>query len=192
MRAAASLRTKGCPKTAMSEWYMPIYHSTMPGEATDVLTSAFLAYSAAYVALVFGLRATLAPSRRSFWALAMLSLACLTIFVNAIVPCEPGCGNTTVLGVIHNVVSFPFFLGTLIAMLLLIEPFQRDIRWRAISRTTAAITVASVVGMLALFIVRGTQLPLTGIVQRLDVIGIVAWFLITVNHMRGISSSELD
>ena len=149
-----------------------------------ILTASFFAFSIGYVALSFGLGTTVAPSRGLTAARALLLLAAAAMFANGIIPCDAACGNTTLQGTLHSVLSFPFFLGTIAAMFLLIGPFGNDARWRPIRRTVIAIAVYALVTTLMLFAWRAAGIASWGLVQRLIVIGIVAFYAISTNQLR--------
>jgi hypothetical protein len=151
-----------------------------------LLTGAFVAWSIGYVSLAIALRAAVAPARGLSAAIVLLFVAAGAMFVNSIIPCDPGCGNTTALGTLHSVLSFPFFLGTIAAMLLLLVPFRNDPSWRPIYRISLVLCVYAVVTTVALFAVRASGLPFFGLAQRLIVIGLVGWYLITVRQLRKI------
>lgn len=148
----------------------------------------FIAWGAGYVALAFGLRAKLLPSRRSVAASVVLAIAGLSMFLNGIIPCDPGCGNTTPLGILHSVLSFPFFIGSLIAILLLLAPFESDQRWRPVHRAAVVIAAFTVVAFVVFFAQRAAQVPLTGVTQRLVVTSLLVWFLFVVNHLRTVAA----
>jgi hypothetical protein len=136
-----------------------------------------------FVALAFGLR-EVQRSRGLAAARTILVIGAAAMAVNAIIPCDASCANTTLQGTLHSVISFPFFLGTIAAMLLLLVPFRNDPNWRAVYRISAALGIYAVVMTIALFAVRASGLPLFGLAQRLIVIGLVGWYLVTVGQLR--------
>ena len=151
-----------------------------------VLTVSFFAWSVGYLALSVGLGKTVAPARGSTAARMLLFVAASAMFANGIIPCDPGCSNTTFLGALHSVLSFPFFLGTIAAMLLLIGPFGADPRWRTMRRITIALAVYATITMLMLFAWRASGIASWGLVQRLNVLGLVTWYLLTADHLRSV------
>jgi len=153
-----------------------------------LLSTAFLAWGVGYMALAQGLRARLTSSPRSVAASVVLAIAGLSMFLNGIIPCDPGCGNTTPLGIVHSVLSFPFFFGSLVAILLLLAPFEGDPRWRPVHRAASVIAACTVVAFVVFFAQRAAQLPLTGVTQRLVTMSLLVWFLFVVNHLRTIAT----
>jgi cytochrome c oxidase assembly factor CtaG len=107
---------------------------------------------------------------------------------NAIIPCDAGCGNTTLQGTLHSILSFPFFLGSIAVMYLLIGPFANDQRWRPLRRAVLVIAVYASVTMLALFAWRAAGIASWGMVQRLNVIGLLAFYALVANQLRSLSA----
>jgi hypothetical protein len=71
---------------------------------------AFMAWGIGWFALAIGLDQQLIRSRRAMVAQVLSGIGAAAI-INAIIPCDPGCANTTTMGMLHSVLAFPFFFG---------------------------------------------------------------------------------
>jgi hypothetical protein len=149
--------------------------------------SAFLVWSIGWLALAIGLYWEMMPSPSAVFSQVLFGIAAIAIFVNGIIPCDAGCTKTTTAGVIHSVLAFPFFFGTLGGILLLGGPFKQDSKWQSIQTVASAISAFLVVATTAFFVIRATNLPFFGFGQRVCLAFILLWYLLTANRLRSIA-----
>jgi len=151
---------------------------------------AFIAWGIGWFALAVGLHEVI-RSGRAVFAQVLFGIGALAISVNAIIPCDPGCANTTAAGMLHSVLAFPFFFGVLGGILLLDKPFKQDPRWQSFQPMSFIVSVVLVVAVIAFFVIRATNLPFSGIGQRVDLAVIMLWFLLTANQLRSLETHSI-
>jgi hypothetical protein len=116
-------------------------------------------------------------------ARALLFAAASAMFANGIIPCDPAAPTRPSAERCTPCCRSRSSSGR---SLLLIGPFGADPRWRTIRRITIALAVYATITMLILFAWHASGIASWGLVQRLNLLGLVTWYLLTANHLRSV------
>lgn len=99
---------------------------------------------------------------------------------NALFPCDLGCGGTTTIGLLHNVLGVSGFVLAIAGMLVLARRWSSDARWRRHARFSRLAAVVAMVGLAVFIVMRATDSEsYDGVAQRVFVTALLAWVFVT-------------
>ncbi len=149
-----------------------------------VMTTAFFSMSLASFALVVGLSQALPPPARSRAGLVLLGFWAVGVLIAMIFPIDLNGAPQTLSGTIHQKNGTIAFLCATVGTLLISSRLKNDEKWRALHRPGMRLSLV----MLAAFIGTGlsfaTESGFGGLAQRIDLIALVTWMLLTAVHLR--------
>jgi hypothetical protein len=146
--------------------------------------SAFVALGLSLLALPAGLWRRLRSTLVSRLGLCLIALGGVASFVAAAFPTDlRNAAVATVSGQVHETTASAGYACLITAMLLLSLHFRGDLRWRPIHLPASGLTLAGMAALLSLAAVG--QSDITGLVQRLMVVPLLTWVMLTgVQAMR--------
>ncbi len=146
--------------------------------------SAFVALGLSLLALPAGLWRRLRMTLVSRLGLCLIAFGGVASFVAAAFPTDlRNAAVATVSGQIHETTASAGYACLITAMLLLSLHFRGDLRWRPIHLPASGLTLAGIAALLSLAAVGNSDI--TGLVQRLMVVPLLAWVMLTgVQAMR--------
>lgn len=146
--------------------------------------SAFVALGLSLLALPAGLWRRLRMTLVSRLGLCLIAFGGVASFVAAAFPTDlRNAAVATVSGQIHETTASAGYACLITAMLLLSLHFRGDLRWRPIHLPASGLTLAGIAALLSLAAVGNSDI--TGLVQRLMVVPLLTWVMLTgVQAMR--------
>jgi hypothetical protein len=154
-----------------------------------LLTIASIGNGVAALALMAGLYLGIAPHARSYVGLFFLGLYGVSELLAGVFPIDVG-AETTMNGIVHNIVGNLSFFGFPIAVILLSLGMGKDERWR--SMRLPALALASVVVLTVILTIVGFNLGIGfGVTQRLANVAVLLWMLLVALRLRSIAQNAL-
>jgi hypothetical protein len=140
--------------------------------------SAFIALGLSLLALPAGLWQRLRSTLVSRLGLCLIALGGVASFVAAAFPTDlRNAAVATVSGEIHATIAGAGYACLITAMLLLSLHFRGDLRWRPIHLPASVLTLAGIAALLSMAAVG--QSDIVGLVQRLMVVPLLSWVMLT-------------
>jgi hypothetical protein len=156
-----------------------------------LMTSAFLSMGLASFALVAGLYQGVSSSARSRIGLGLLGAWAVGVLIAMTFPIDLPGAPRTISGTIHRTNGPLAFLCVTAGTILVSRRFKHDAKWRSCYRP--ALTLSAV--MLAAFVGGGLSIAaetgLAGLAQRIDLVALVAWMLMTAAHLRSVALASV-
>jgi hypothetical protein len=140
--------------------------------------SAFIALGLSLLALPAGLWQRLRSTLVSRLGLCLIALGGVASFVAAAFPTDlRNAAVATVSGEIHATIAGAGYACLITAMLLLSLHFRGDLRWRPIHLPASVLTLAGIAALLSMAAVG--QSDIVGLVQRLMIVPLLSWVMLT-------------
>jgi len=140
--------------------------------------SAFIALGLSLLALPAGLWQRLRSTLVSRAGLCLIALGGIASFVAAAFPTDlRNAAVATVSGQIHATIAGAGYACLITAMLLLSLHFRGDLRWRPISLPAFVLTLAGIAALLSM--AAAGHSDIAGLVQRLMVVPLLSWVMLT-------------
>lgn len=153
-----------------------------------LMISAFFALALSMFALALGLYWTVTSSNWSQIGLTLLGIAGTGVVMAGIFPTDRIDAPITMIGIIHDQVSYIAFVCFVASVLCLSKHFKKDERWQSFHYTASALALADLVSFLFFYRIDVTELPIGGIAQRIFILQILLWLLFTAFHLRSLVS----
>jgi hypothetical protein len=138
-------------------------------------------------ALVIGLVQSLSPSVQSRVGLTLLGLWGARALIAMSFPIDRDGAPQTLAGTIHGINGQLTFLSATIGVFLLSWRFKQDDRWRPFHRTALILSLFLLAGFIGGFLSRALQLEIAGLMQRITLVVLVMWMLLTAAHLRAVA-----
>jgi hypothetical membrane protein len=148
-------------------------------------TSAFVVLGLSLLALQHALHRRLHQTILARIALVLLGLCGIFSFLAAAFPTDLKGAVVTVAGTIHEVVAGVGYAGLIIAMILLSLHFRHDPHWRSFFRPSSSLAVLGV--GTSIFMGATSNTDLSGLSQRLMVVPLLVWVVLTALHVRSLA-----
>jgi hypothetical protein len=148
-----------------------------------LMTSAFVALSAATWSIVIGLWRDLPQSGIHRTGLVFLGVFGTALLIAAAFPIDPEGAAQTAAGTVHRIDGPIAFLSLTIGTNLVSRGFKDGLKWQPIHRVTFFLALL----MIPLFVAGGVMAARgagVGIAQRLLVVAFGAWFLFVATRLR--------
>jgi hypothetical protein len=150
--------------------------------------SAFVALGLSLLALPAGLWRRLRATLVSRLGLCLIALGGVSSFVAAAFPTDlRDAAVATVSGQIHATIASAGYACLVTAMLLLSLHFRGDLHWRPIHLPASVLTLAGIAALVSLAAVGNSDIA--GLVQRLMVMPLLTWIMLTGVHAMRISAA---
>lgn len=154
-----------------------------------LLTAASIGSGLAALALMVGLYLGIAPPARSYVGLFSLGLYGVSVLLAGVFPIDLG-AETTMNGIIHNIVGNLSFFSFPIAVILLSLGMGKDERWR--SMRLPALALSGVVVLTVVLTMVGFNLGIGfGVTQRLANVAVLLWMVVVALRLRSIAHNAL-
>jgi hypothetical membrane protein len=147
-------------------------------------TSAFVVLGLSLLALQHALYRRLNHSVLTRVALILIGLCGVFSFLAAAFPTDLKGAVVTVGGTIHDLVASFGYAGLVIAMILLSLHFRRDPYWRSFFRPSSSLAVLGVAT--TIFMGATSNTDLSGLSQRVMVVPLLVWVVLTSLHVRSL------
>jgi hypothetical protein len=150
--------------------------------------SAFVALGLSLLALPAGLWRRLRSTLVSRAGLCLIAFGGVSSFVAAAFPTDlRDAAVATVNGQIHATIASAGYACLITAMLLLSLHFRGDLRWRPIHLPASVLTLAGIAALVSLAAVGNSDIA--GLVQRLMVVPLLSWVMLTGVHAMRVSAA---
>jgi hypothetical membrane protein len=150
--------------------------------------SAFVALGLSLLALPAGLWRRLRATVLSRLGLCLIALGGVASFVAAAFPTDlRNAAVATVSGQIHATTAGAGYACLITAMLLLSLHFRGDLRWRPIHLPSSGLTLLGIAALLSLALAGDSSVA--GLLQRLMVVPLLTWVILTGIHAMRISAA---
>ena len=173
---------------ALRPMYNPVQRTISElavGHFGGLQVSAFVVLGVSLLALPAGLWQRVRASVLSRAGIALIATAGVASFVAAAFPTDLAGGAVTVAGEVHGITAGVGYGCLVTAMLLLSLHFRRDRAWRSFGLLSAILTATGVAALLVMA-VEGNG-DLAGLVQRLMVVPLLSWVMLTGMRATGLS-----
>jgi len=147
-------------------------------------TSAFVVLGLSLLALQHGLARSVRRSALSQVAFVLIALCGVAAFLAAAFPTNLKGAVVTVAGQIHESAADFGYAGLIVAIILLTVHFRRDERWRA--HFGASFSLAVLGAGSSIFMGATSGSDLSGLSQRLMVVPLLLWVVLTALRMRSL------
>jgi hypothetical membrane protein len=148
-------------------------------------TSAFVVLGLSLLALQHALYRRLHHTVLTRIALVLLGLCGVFSFLAAAFPTDLKGAVVTAAGTTHELVASVGYAGLIIAMILLSLHFRRDPHWRPFFRPSSSLAVLGVAT--SIFMGATSNTDLGGLSQRLMVVPLLVWVVLTSLHVRSLA-----
>ena len=180
---------------ALRPMYDPIQRTISElavGRDSFLQISAFVALGLSLLALPAGLWQRLRSTVVSRLGLCLIAVGGVASFVAAAFPTDlRNAAVATLSGQIHATTASTGYACLITAMLLLSLHFRGDLRWRPIHMPASALTLVGIAAAISLCVVGDSDV--TGLVQRLMVVPLLAWVMLTgIQAMRVSAASHRE
>ena len=155
------------------------------GHLGGIQVSAFVVLGVSLLALAAGLWQQVRRSVLSRAGIALIATAGVASFVAAAFPTDLQGGAVTVGGEVHAITAAVGYGCLVTAMALLSLHFRRDRAWRSFGLLSALLTAAGVAALLAMAVEGNSDVA--GLVQRLMVVPLLSWVMLTGMRATGLS-----
>jgi hypothetical protein len=152
-----------------------------------LMTSAFFSMSLASWALIIGLYQCISQPARSQMGLGLLGLWGVGVLIAMLFPIDPEGNPQTIAGTIHRINGPLIFLCVTVGTILLSRRFKQDENWRLIYRPALRLSLVMLAAFLLTFLSFAAQLGFTGLMQRIHLVALVTWMLLTATRLRSIA-----
>lgn len=155
-----------------------------------VMTSAYIVFSLALLALALGLARSLSISGSATAGIALLGLAAAGTATAALFPVDVGAPRPiTTEGWVHRIAAIVAFASMTTGPLLLARPFRRDPGWTDLAWLGAVAGAVGLVGLVAiqLFLL---ERGLAGAAQRVVLALVITWMLTSAGRLISNGSTE--
>jgi hypothetical protein len=153
-----------------------------------LMSTAFFSMSVATFALVIGLARGLSHAARSRVGLGLLSLWGIGVLIAMIFPIDAEGASPTLAGTIHGINGPIAFLCMTAGVFLVSRRFKWDHHWRPLYRTALMLALLLLGGLVATPLSLAMQSGLAGLAQRVSLVALVTWMLLTAVRLRAVSS----
>ena len=153
------------------------------GPYSIVMRLAFFCLSAGSLALVIALYTGISGSARSYAALILILMWSICVFIAGIFPTDLIGSAETSSGSIHDKASLIGFVSIMLASFFLLR-FRRDERWRKHYRSSLLLSVIIMLAFLAFMVSIIMQFTFIGLVQRLFIMLVLSWLVITARRIQ--------
>jgi len=153
------------------------------GPYNFVMRLAFFCLSAGSLALVVALYTGILGSARSYAALILILMWGICVFIAGIFPTDLVGSAETSSGSIHDKASLIGFVSIVLASFFLLR-FRRDERWRKYYRSSLLLSVIIMLAFLAFMASIIMQSTMIGLVQRLFIMLVLSWLVITARRIQ--------
>jgi hypothetical membrane protein len=151
-------------------------------------TSAFIVLGLSLLALQHALARRLRRTALAHVALVLMALCGVAAFVAAAFPTNLKGAVVTVTGEIHESVAAFGYAGLIVAIILLSLHFRGDARWRSFFAPSSSLGAMGAVASIAMGATSNGDL--SGLTQRIMVVPLLLWVLLTALHVRGLPAGE--
>lgn len=160
------------------------------GPYSFLMTSAFFSMSVATFALVIALYQGLPQPARSRIGLGLLGIWGVAVLVAMTFPIDLDGAPQTLSGTIHRINGPLAFLCATIGTILVSWRFKQDEKWRPFHRTALILSLVMLVAFVGTFLSIATQSGFAGLTQRIDLIALVTWMLLTAVRLRSLATKD--
>lgn len=154
------------------------------GPYAILMSSAFLAMSIATTGLVVGLAKAARSTARSRVALALLGVWAVGALIAMLFPIGPEGAAPNLANTVHRINGPLAFLALSLGALLTSVGFVHDEWWRPIRRAAIALSLIMVAGFVGLAVSLATGGAYSGLLQRILLTAVVAWYVLTALRLR--------
>ena len=148
-----------------------------------LMTTAFIALSAATWALVVGLRRDLAEPAQSRIGLAFLGIFGIGLLVAATFPIDLDGAPQTLAGTIHSINGPIAFLSMIVGTNLVSRKLKHDERWRPTHRLASVLALVMIPEFLAGGLTAARETG-AGIAQRVLIATFATWMVVIATRIR--------
>jgi hypothetical protein len=147
-------------------------------------TSAFVVLGLSLLALQHGLARSVRRSALSQIAFVLIALCGVAAFLAAAFPTNLQGAVVTLAGEIHESAADFGYAGLIVAIILLTVHFRRDDRWRTYFTASSSLAVLGAGSSVFMGATSGSDL--SGLSQRLMVVPLLLWVVLTALRMRSL------
>ena len=165
----------------------PIHRPTSEyavGKYGYLMTAAFFCMSVATFALVMSLNSAVDRKAKSVIGLVLLIAWAITVWVALIFPIDPEGAAATTAGKIHKTNGPIAFLCLTLGVLFVSSKFKHDENMRLLHPTALILSLILIILFIAVGASFGMGLGYEGILQRIYLIVVVTWFVLTIFRIR--------
>jgi hypothetical protein len=158
------------------------------GPYSIIMRLAFFCLSTGSFVLVVTLYRSIPRSARSYTALILLFSWSICVFVAGIFPTDLVGSAETSSGSIHDKASLIGFVSIVLASFFLLR-FRRDERWKKYYRSSLLLSVIIMLAFLGFMASIITEFRLIGLMQRIFILLVLVWLVITSRRIQTTNSS---
>jgi uncharacterized membrane protein YozB (DUF420 family) len=158
------------------------------GQYGFLMTSAFFSVSLATFALVTGLYRGVSRAARSRIGLGLLGVWGVGVLIAMIFPIDPEGAPQTISGTIHRINGPLSFLSLTAGAILVSRRFKHDETWRPFHRSALVLSLIMLTVFVATVVNNATGSGFAGLCQRIYLVALVTWFLLTAKRLRSIAN----
>ena len=157
------------------------------GPYSFLMTSAFFSMSVATISLVIALYNGLPQQARSRIGLGLLGIWGVAVLIAMTFPIDLEGAPQTLSGTIHRINGPIAFLCVTLGVILVSWRFKQDEMWRPFHRTALVLSLILLVAFILGGLSIATQSGFIGLTQRIDLIALVTWMLLTAVRLRSLA-----
>jgi len=152
-----------------------------------MMSTAFFSMSVATFTLLIGLYKGIPKTTRSRAGLIFLGVWGVAVLIAMLLPIDPDGTELTTTGKIHRINGPVGFLCLSLGIFLVTRSFNRDENWRSFY-PLARILSWLILGMFVITGINiGTKSGFEGLCQRVFLVIMLTWFILTTLHLRSVS-----
>jgi len=149
-----------------------------------LMSSAFVSMSIATFSLLVGLNHTIHKSAPFRVGRVLFAIWGLGLFIALSFPINSNGAELTTKNLIHRINGPIIFLCVSVAVLLFAISFKRDERWRTVYAAAFKIALLMLVLFVAVGIAVANKAGVEGLLQRIFLLLLITWFILTSTHLR--------
>ncbi|MFN2197925.1 MAG: DUF998 domain-containing protein [Anaerolineales bacterium] len=157
-----------------------------------LMISAFIIMALGQGAMVIGLNQGLPESARSRIGLALLGLWALGNLIAGLFRADLPGADQTIIGTIALINGPIHILCLIVGALLVSLKFRHDEMWRPIYRTALVLTLLMVVEFIGTFVTIATSVEITGLIQRIFIVTVLAWVILVTMRLRTVGMEVIS